>query len=183
MRNLPLMSHGTTMAKGWKKMSTDLVTEEDKRIWEQLVEAHTHFGRAGQAFLAPGVGRVALIRSALSRGVDPTATRMLDSLPIDELQDLFPLLLHYASFSHGAVASFRRAILSLPRDWVVEYIQVEAPSLLASGGYDEYRRILELCVELDSSLTHRLAELASAHNDPDIREAGNDFLSRLISDR
>ncbi|WP_338871427.1 hypothetical protein [Myxococcus stipitatus] len=167
------------MAEGWKEMISDDLDEADRKVWEQLVEAYSSFGKAGQAFLSPGVNRVGLIRLALRQGMDPAAVRMLESLPVPELQELFPTLLHYASFGHGAVGAFRKAILMIPREWVLERLQKDAPPILDSGGYDEWRRILELCVELDQALTLRIARAASSHGDPDVREVGEDFLERL----
>ncbi|NTX00190.1 hypothetical protein [Myxococcus sp. CA040A] len=163
-------------------MSNEL-SEQDRLIWAQLVDAHRRFGDASRVFLAKGVDRVGLIRLALSRRVDNTAVHMLESLSLTELQELFPALLHFASFGHGAVGWFRKAILSLPRAWVIERLKQDVPSLLKAGDYGEWRRILELYEGLDRALTLQVAKEAAAHDDPDIREAGEDFLQRLGGSR
>jgi hypothetical protein len=51
---------------------------------------------------------------------------------------------------------------------------------LRAGAHEEYRRLLELYFLLDRDLTQALATRASHHSDPDTREAGEDFLKRLI---
>jgi len=54
-----------------------------------------------------------------------------------------------------------------------------AEPILSSGTDDEYRRILELYEKIDGALTEQLARRAAANADPDIQEAGIDFLNRL----
>ncbi len=76
---------------------------------------------------------------------------------------------------------FRDAILSLPSDWVLARIEQVSEPYLLTGTHEEYRRFLELYQELDHPLTLALAQRAASHPDPDIREAGEDFLERLKS--
>jgi len=156
-----------------------LLSNDETSIWHRLVESHKAFASASSEFLSEGVNRVKLIRSAL-RGKDKTtAIYMLQYLQISELTQLFSDLVFQASFSHGAIQIVRDAILSLPREWVLESIEEAAEPLLHNGTYDEYRRLLELYIELDHNLTFRLAKRAVEQTDEDIREAGQDFLDRL----
>jgi hypothetical protein len=48
-----------------------------------------------------------------------------------------------------------------------------------NGTYDEYRRFLELYIEIDTELTKKLAMRAIQSPDFDIREAGEDFLIKI----
>ncbi|MDX1945770.1 MAG: hypothetical protein SFU86_10270 [Pirellulaceae bacterium] len=100
--------------------------------------------------------------------------------------ELFPDLVHLASWQHGLIQSARDAIRRLPRAWVLARIEAEAEPLLAGSSeqaqFEEYRRLLELYEQLgDSALIRRLAERAAAHHDEDVREAGQDTLGRLAS--
>jgi hypothetical protein len=47
--------------------------------------------------------------------------------------------------------------------------------------YEEYRRLLELYIQIDTDITKRLALRASLSNIEDIREAGEDFLALLAT--
>lgn len=145
--------------------------------WSRLVQSHKAFSDASREFLTGSFDRVTLIRNALGGHDKHTAIYVLKSLKQSELQELFDVLVFHASYSHGAIGSIRNAILSLPRDWVLTRIDEVAEPLLADGTYDEYRRLLELYALLDPALTRRLAERAARNPDPDIREAGEDFLA------
>lgn len=146
-------------------------------VWSHLVETHEAFSEASRKFLTEPFDRVTVIRSALGGHDKHTAIYVLKSLKPTELQELFDVLVFHASYSHGAIGSIRDAILSLPHDWVLAKIDGVAEPLLANGTYDEYRRLLELYALLDPGLTRRLAERAAQNPDPDIREAGEDFLT------
>lgn len=145
-------------------------------VWNRLVQSHKAFSEASREFLTGSFDRVVVIRNALGGHDKHTAIYVLRSLKPSELQELFDILVFHASYSHGAIGSIRDAILSLPRDWVLARIEEVAEPLLANGTYDEYRRLLELYALLDPTLTRRLAERAVQDPDPDIREAGEDFL-------
>lgn len=153
-------------------------------VWRNLVEKHhsgndDDFAESLNRFLANDVDRVTVLKQAL-RGKDrATAVYVLPRLPVSELQELFDELVFLTSFSHGAVQVVRDVILSLPREWVLNRIEDVAEPLLANGTYDEYRRLLELYMEMDHHRAKKLALRAAASGDSDIREAGEDFLRRL----
>ena len=107
------------------------------------------------------------------------AMRLTKVLTPAELKALFPQLVALASWDHGMVQAARDRILSLPRDWVLQHIEEVAEPLLQEGDYVEYRRFLELYVQLDPELAARLARRAAAHADSDVKEAGEDFLEAL----
>ena len=93
-----------------------------------------------------------------------------------EKLELFDTLVYLASSGHGAIGRVREILLSLPRDWVLTRIEDAAEPYLRDGTYDEYRRFLELYERLDRRLMLKLAQRAAAHSDPDIQEAGQDYL-------
>ncbi|HBI44391.1 MAG TPA: hypothetical protein DDY78_16290 [Planctomycetales bacterium] len=147
-------------------------------LWGRLVEAELNASKAFRAFFSEGVDRVPWVRHGLRFGGmgRSAALRFFSYLTPLEQQQLFPDLVFMASWGHGSVGFARELILSMPRDRVLNNIEREAEPLLQEGTYDEYRRFLELYEQLDPAMTQRLARRAAAHSDPDIREAGEDFL-------
>ena len=108
-----------------------------------------------------------------------TAIYLLQYFKPDELKLLFPELVFLGSSSHGLVGAVRQAILSIPKEWVIANIEQFAEPILVDGSYAEYRRYLELYIQLDQGLTARLARRAASNPDPDIQEAGEDYLKLL----
>lgn len=156
----------------------------NEALWHRLVESNTAFMLAWRDFLAKGVEHVSWVRQGLRSGgvARATALQAIPYLSVPERMQLYSDLVFLASSAHGAIQTVRDQILSLPRDWVLTTIEQEAEPFLREGTYDEYRRFLELYELLDRSLTLRLAHRAAAHADPDIREAGEEFLERLNPD-
>lgn len=150
-------------------------------IWNHLVEAHKAFALASQKFFTLGEERITLMRNAL-RGADKnTAIYMLNYLDVSELKALFNDIVFLASFSHGGIKTIRQVILAMPRKWVLEKIRESAEPLLKVGTHEEYRRFLELYMELDLQFAFELAQRATRQPDIDIIEVGEDFLSKLNS--
>jgi hypothetical protein len=148
--------------------------------WRRYTESYAAFSLASTALTAPGLDRVEMVRDALRTGRDVMAAcRVIGAMNPEELKQLFDVLVEWASTGHGLVHVFRDAILSLPREWVFARIEDAAEPFLQEGTYDEYRRFLELYVDLDRGLTLKLARRAAAHEDEDIREAGEDYLESL----
>jgi len=69
----------------------------------------------------------------------------------------------------------RKAVLALPREWVVANIERVVETGLDLTDYWQYRRLLELYSLLDPALVHRLVKVGEASNDPEIAEAARDF--------
>jgi len=157
-------------------MNQELNTSEV--LWGQLVEAELNASKAFRAFFSDGVDRVPWVRHGLRFGGmgRSAALRFFSYLTPLEQQQLFPDLVFMASWGHGSVGFARELILSMPRDWVLNNVEREAELHLREGTYDEYRRFLELYELVDAGMTQRLARRAAAHSDPDVREAGEDFL-------
>jgi hypothetical protein len=103
--------------------------------------------------------------------------RLISYLSLEERQQLFDDLVALATVGHADIVLCRQAILSLPRDWVVANIENVAEPFLKSGTYEEYRRLLELYSILHPDLAQKLAARAASNTDPDIREAGEDFIN------
>jgi hypothetical protein len=161
-------------------MNQELNTSEV--LWGRLVEAELNASKAFRAFFSEGVDRVPWVRHGLRSGGmgRSAALRFFSYLTIPEQQQLFPDLVFLASSAHGSIDYVRDLILAMPRDWVLNNIEREAEPHLREGTYDEYRRFLELYGLLDAGMTQRLARRAVAHADPDIREAGEDYLVKCV---
>ena len=155
-------------------------TKNDSALWRQLLNSEIAFQKARMNFHAGCTDKVSVIQKALRDPVQRgTALRYLPYMTIEERQQLFDDLLYLASVGHADIALCRQIILSLPKEWVVSNIESCAEPLLAKGTDEEYRRLLELYVDLDRNLALRLAKRALQHNVPDIREAGEDFMEFL----
>ncbi|MGK7926401.1 MAG: hypothetical protein AB4290_14380 [Spirulina sp.] len=148
-------------------------------LWEKLVERETSFIQIRQVFLQETEDRVNSLRMALHNPVERgTALRLLDYLRLEERQQLFPDLLDLASVAHSDIQLCREAILSLPKTWLLEHLENTAELILKNGTDEEYRRFLELYVQIDEKMTERLIQRALQHEDLDIREVGEDFCFR-----
>ena len=79
----------------------------------------------------------------------------------------------------GVITQGRRDILAMPREAVVESIELVATECLPLGEEWEFRRLLELYAELDRGLLNRLVESGLASDAAEIREAAEDFRDRL----
>jgi hypothetical protein len=84
-----------------------------------------------------------------------------------------------SSYAHGLTGAAIEIIKSLPRTWVLENIQPQAERVLNEGTYEQYRMILRVYSELSPDLTRQLALRAMQSTDPDVREAGEDFLKEM----
>jgi hypothetical protein len=123
--------------------------------------------------------KIELVRAALYHPDKRVAAlRVIENMSVEEKQQLFYELLEVACYSHGLTHFARELILSLPHDWLVENIEQYAEPILRREDYEEYRGILAIYSEIDKDLTRKLAERAIKHDDLDIREAGEDFLSK-----
>jgi hypothetical protein len=124
--------------------------------------------------------KIAVLKKALQNPTERgTALRLLECLSIEERQRLFDDLLDLASVSHSDIELCRQAILSFPKNWLLANIEASAEPLLQNGTYEEYRRLLELYIQIDETLTKRLANRAIQHEYLDISEAGEDFQKYL----
>ena len=155
----------------------------DADLWRDLVEKDSAFAAASYAFMTGAKNRAAMVREGLLGRDRHTALLVARCLTVEEKKELFPALVFLASFGHGSIQAVRDLILSLPRDWVIERIEREVEPLLQKGDYEEYRRFLELYELLDADMTQRLARRAAANPDPDIREAGEDYLVKWTRPR
>jgi hypothetical protein len=137
------------------------------------------FEEATRNFMAEGVQRVAIIRQALDGSERSVAVRVAEYLPTNELQELLGELLTLASWVNSEIKAARDLVKALPRRWVLAHINEAAEPVLQRADEEQYRRFLELYSELDRDRAAQLARRAAASTDPDIREVGEEFLSRL----
>jgi hypothetical protein len=151
---------------------------ESSTLWRDLLKARQAYDSARKRFLDARDDRVSALRSALRSPDRWLALSICAALSMEEKMAMFPEWVYLASWSHGAIEIPRNIILSLPRKWVLERIEAEVESYLVRGGPDEFRRFMELYAELDRDALVKLASRAKKHPDPEVREAGDDFLER-----
>lgn len=100
--------------------------------------------------------------------------------PFDALRTAVELACQ--SQNGGRIVAGRQQVLSLPRSWVLEWLEPVAQEVLNLSDYWEYRRLLELAEMLDIKLLKRLVSRNLASTDPDVREAAEDY-SSIIKDK
>jgi hypothetical protein len=157
-------------------------SDECKLIWQRLLEADTEVLRAqNDLFTRCRPTLIDILRAGLYAPNERRTAFRIASLIYDSEQrkPLFPVFLRLACEpTHiSEITAARRAILSLPRVWVLERIEIEAGNLLDWDDDWIHRRFPELCRLLDRDLTIRAAQRAATHQNPDIKEAGEDFLN------
>ncbi len=156
-------------------------SDECKLIWQRLLEAEVELLLAQhELFTRCQPALIQILRASLHSPKERQTAFRIASLIYDSEQRkaLFTDFLQLAcepTYVPTIIAA-RRAILSLPRDWVLEKIEIEAANLLDWDDDWLQRRFLELCSLLDRDLTIRAARKAATHQNPDIKEAGEDFL-------
>jgi hypothetical protein len=150
--------------------------KKDLELWHQFREKEISYLQTRQNFLYHSIDRIAVLKKALQNPSERgTALRLLEYLDVEERQILFNDLVDLASVSHSDIALVRQVILSLPKDWLLANIEASAEPLLENGTYEEYRRLLELYIDVDRYVGRRLVNRALEHEDPDIREVGEDM--------
>lgn len=155
------------------------LSEQDRAVWRNLADSYDAYLAARGDFFEEGVDQATLLHTAI-RSVDDTAAAvaLLPRLDLPQLTLLFDDLV-FLSLSQRYAFVARDLIASLPREWVIARIEEAVEAHLRGGTYDEYRMMLGLYLGFDHALTRRLARRAAAHDDEDIREAGEEFLAKL----
>ena len=153
------------------------MTDESDKLRQDLVSSFRAYTEALGKFVSKGVDRVGLVREIMKEDRNVALT-LAEYLSESEHKQLFDIWVAAASH-HKYVHIYRKFILALPRDWVLERVEAIAEPYLINGDMEEYRRYLELYLLLDEELTRKLAQRALAHSDPDVIEAGQDFIEIL----
>lgn len=155
-------------------------TTQNIDLWQSVVTRELGYIQSRQEFLNSCTDRVAMLQQGLQNPRERgTALRLFFYLTLSERQRLFNDLVSLATVSHADIELCREAILSLPKPWLLANIENSAEEWLNEGTDEEYRRLLELYIKIDHCLTERFAQRALQHEDPDIREAGEDFQNYL----
>ena len=166
-------------------MESEKISQKDIDLWHTLYKVDMALYKARGDFLNFSTNRNLVIHNGLNNpGYRGTALRLLLYLGVEEIIPFFDLLVNLASVGHSDIGLVREVILSLPKDFLLANIEKSAEAVLRDAmkhedSYEEYRRLLELYIEIDPDLTKRLAERALESDDEDIREAGSDAMECL----
>jgi hypothetical protein len=161
-------------------MTTQQDINSDELLWQRYVETYNAFTNTSREFYENVSDKVEVVRVGMnSHGGRAAAFNVLQNLSVEELQQLFDELLAFASYSHGLTHIAQTLILSLPHDWLLSNIEKSAKPILEIADYEEYRALLTLYYKIDRDLTRRLAQRAAMHDEPDIKEAGEEYLQVL----
>src|SRR5215813_9525740 len=153
-----------------------MINEIDK-LKQDLVNSFYADSNAPARFFSEGVDRAGLVREIMVEDRN-VALKLAEYLSESEYKQLFDLWVGGASH-HKYVGMYRKFITALPRDWVLERVEAAAEPYLINGDMEEYRRLLELYLLLDEELTRKLAQRTLTHSDPEVIEAGQDFIEIL----
>ncbi|GAA6624302.1 hypothetical protein [Scytonema sp. NUACC26] len=165
-------------------MSETKYYQQDTDLWHQLIDREKAYLEIRQNFLNSCQSKVELIRLALQKPTERgTALQILHYLTLEERQSLFDELIELASVGHSDIELVRFTILSFDKIWLLNNIENCAESLLKKGTDEEYRRLLELYIQIDDELTQRLVMKALQQKDPEIQEVGEDFENYLKTKR
>ena len=155
-------------------------TAKNIDLWQSVVTREIAYIQSRKEFIKSCTEKVKMLQKGLQNPAERgTALRLLFYLPLPERQSLLDELVDLASVSHSDIELCREAILSLPKTWLLANIENSAEGLLVDGTDEEYRRLLELYINIDDRLTKKLVKRALQHEDADIREAGEDFQKYL----
>jgi hypothetical protein len=107
-----------------------------------------------------------------------THLELTPTLPIDTGHAVLTYLLELACQSQNELnlELGRKALVALPRRWLLAYIEEDAEPLIQLNDEWEYRRLLELYSMLGDMLVRKLALRGIDNSDIGIREACRDFL-------
>ena len=156
-----------------------MTTTDSQSLWSGYVDAHAALVRARMALVSQSPDLVDTLRHGLHEPAERAAALdVARLLPEDRRKQLLPELLALASFAHGLTEESIAVMRSLPRSWVVSVIEAFAEPLLRTDDHEAYRGLLRVYGEFDVELARRLALRAQHHPDPDVREAGADWLER-----
>jgi len=149
--------------------------QQDTELWHKLIDQEKAYLQTRKNFLNSS-SRVELIKKALQNPSErATALKVINYLTNTERQSLFDELIKLVSVGHSDIELVRNAILSFDKIWLLDNIETQAESLLSNGTDEEYRRLLELYIQIDNRLTQKLVAKALQHPDIDIQEVGADF--------
>src|SRR5262245_60611840 len=129
-----------------------MINESDK-LKQDLVSSFRAYSNALWRFCSEGVDRVSLVREIMVEDRN-VGLKLAEYLRESEHKQLCGLWVGGASH-HKYVNMYRKFILALPRDWVLERIEAAAEPYLINGDLEEYRRYLELYLLLNEGLTHK----------------------------
>jgi hypothetical protein len=97
-----------------------------------------------------------------------------------ELEQLKAALQRACQAQNATVITSGRAdILAMPKDTVLANIESVAAQSLSLSDEWEYRRLLELYAQLDQGLVQRLVAQGLGDANSEVREAAQDFGSRI----
>jgi hypothetical protein len=164
-----------------KTMQMISSTEQDQQLWQKFVNQANAYDQSRQIFFQQCKDRIKIIKTALHHpNQRRVALMFFEYLNETERQGLFDDLIDLASVGHSDIELVRQVMLSFPHNYLLTQIEASAEIVLENGTDEEYRRLLELYLEIDISLVRRLIDRALKSSDPDIYEVGEDFQYYLL---
>lgn len=151
--------------------------------WKELVRGYTREPGNIEAlvneFVTKNKDWESILRKELHPPRDRIAVYVLQYLPEKHKRQVFDELIFFCTGSMlGDVAIARKAILDMDRDWVNERIWQYMLPELEGAGDPTFEYVLGTLWKLGrSDLVKVVAEMALSHDDPEVRETGERYLT------
>lgn len=160
------------------------VFEWEMKNWQNFLDVWQNYVTARKDLLIDTPSLVELVRQGT---INPhqrlAALDVARFMKVEQLQQLFSNLLAIACYLNGAGAEVaRELILTLPHEWLLTNIEMQAEQLLTDKNDEDYRGLFLLYRQLDPKLARKLAERAVASPNQEIKETGEHFMEVLDKD-
>lgn len=105
--------------------------------------------------------------------------RLLRVMSEEDREALMPDLLALATWQNQVTDLAEELVFSVPREWLRLNVLRCAEPLLQGSDYQEFWSLLSICSRIDLQMALELARILATHSNPDIRNAGESFVSKL----
>src|SRR3954451_22955678 len=145
-------------------------TNAEQMLWNNVVEKYRDYVRARMELFRHTSSIVDILRHALKNiNHRIVALEIAEILDQEKKKQLLTDLLPIACYPKGDSYLAWNIILSLPKNWLVENIEVASESMLQSNNSADYIGLLGLCRSIDAGLARKIAERALQHPNEAIR--------------
>jgi hypothetical protein len=158
-------------------------TDEEQTLWNNVVDKYRDYVQARIDLFRNASSIVSLLRKALKNiNHRIVALEIAEILDQEKKKQLLSDLIPIACYPKGDSYLAWNIILSLPKNWLIENIEVAAESMLQSNNANDYVGLLSLCRSVDGNLARKVADRALQHPDPSVRQEVKDFVSGMGED-
>jgi hypothetical protein len=153
-------------------------TNAEQMLWNNVVEKYRDYVQARMELFRHTSSIIDILRKALKNiNHRIVALEIAEILDQEKKKQLLIDLLPIACYPKGDSYLAWNIILSLPKNWLIENIEVASEPLLQNGSSTDYIGLLGLCRSIDGNLARKIADRAMQHPDEAIRQEIKDFMT------